>query len=225
MMKRYLAEFIGTFFIVFAPISVGAVGTNPGLLVAALASGFPVLAMICALGTISAAHFNPAVTFAFAVTKRFPWKYVAPYWVAQLLGSACAAGLSLALFASHNGTHIPSDQTNLIRNLGTEITISAMLMFVIMAVATDKRVSGTVPAIAIGFTVVVGVLIGGPITGGSMNPARSFGPAVLAGGAALANYWLYIFGPVIGAAIAAFVYEAIRLEPEYAKGAPDELPK
>ena len=224
-MKRYLAEFIGTFFIVFAPISVGAIGPNPGLLVAAIASGFPVLAMIYALGSISAAHFNPAVTLAFALTKRFPWKFVAPYWVAQLLGSLLAAGLSLMLFASHNGTHVPSDPTNVIRNIGTEIAISALLMFVIMSVATDKRVSGAIPAIAIGFTVVVGVLIGGPITGGSMNPARSFGPAVLAGGAALANYWLYIVGPVLGAAIATFAYEAIRLEPEFSKGAPDNLPK
>lgn len=222
-MKRYLAEFIGTFFIVFAPISVGATGTGPGLLVAAIASGLPVLAMIYALGSISAAHFNPAVTFAFAVTKRFPWKYVAPYWVAQLLGSACAAGLSLALFASHHGTHIPSDPSNLIRNIGTEITISALLMFVIMSVATDKRVNGAIPAIAIGLTVVVGVLIGGPITGGSMNPARSFGPALFAGGTALANYWLYIVGPMIGATIAAILYEAVRLEPEHAKGAPDNI--
>jgi MIP family channel proteins len=223
MKKRYLAEFIGTFFIVFSPIAVGAVGPNPGLLVASIASGFPVLAMIYALGPISAAHFNPAVTFAFAVTKRFRWKFVAPYWVAQLLGSACAAGLSLALFASHNGAHIPSDPSNLIRNIGTEITISALLMFVIMSVATDKRVNGAVPAIAIGLTVVVGVLIGGPITGGSMNPARSFGPAILAGGAAFQHFWIYIVGPMIGATIAAILYEAVRLEPEHAKGAPDNI--
>ena len=224
-MKRYLAEFIGTFFIVFAPISVGATGTDPGLLVAAIASGLPVLAMIYVLGSISAAHFNPAVTFAFALTKRFPWKHVAPYWVAQLLGSACAAGLSLALFASHHGTHVPNDPSNLVRNLGTEITVSVLLMFVIMSVATDKRVNGAIPAIAIGFTVILGVLIGGPVTGGSMNPARSFGPALFAGGAALANFWLYIVGPIIGTAIAAFTYETIRMEPEFAKGAPDDLVK
>lgn len=225
MNKRYLAEFIGTFFIVFAPISVGAVGTNPGLLVAAIASGFPVLAMIYALGPISAAHFNPAVTLAFALTKKFPWKSVFPYWIAQLAGSVFAAWLALSLFGSPSGSHIPSNPNNLIRNLGVEITISALLMFVISAVATDKRVNGAVPAIAIGFTVVVGVLIGGPITGGSMNPARSFGPALFASTAeAMSNYWLYIVGPIIGAAIAAFAYEAIRLEPEFSKGAPDNLP-
>ena len=223
MIKRSLAEFIGTFFIVFAPISVGAIGPNPGLLIAAIASGFPVLAMIYALGPISAAHFNPAVTLAFALTKKFPWNSVVPYWLAQLLGSACAAGLALVLFGSPSGSHIPTDVSNLGRNLGVEITISMMLMFVIMSVATDRRVSGAVPAIAIGLTVVVGVLVGGPITGGSMNPARSFGPAVIAGGVALQNYWIYIIGPIIGAAIGAFAYEAVRLEPEQAKGAPDDL--
>jgi len=94
---------------------------------------------------------------------------------------------------------------------------------VISAVATDRRVSDAVPGIAIGFTVVIGVLIGGPITGGSMNPARSFGPALVAGAAALTNYWVYAVGPCIGAVLGALAFEAIRLEPEHAKGAPHEL--
>ena len=227
MMKRYIAEFIGTFTIVFAPVAVGAsaaIGhTDHGLLIAALVSGLPVLAMIYALGSISAAHFNPAVTLGFALAKRFPWKFVLPYWLAQMLGSAAAAALAMLLFGIPSGSHLPADPSLLIRNLGVEITISAMLMLVIMAVATDRRVSGTIPALAIGFTVVAGVLIGGPITGGSMNPARSFGPALFAGGAALANYWLYVVGPMIGTSLAAFLYENIRLEPEQAKGAPGDL--
>ena len=96
-------------------------------------------------------------------------------------------------------------------------------MLVIIAVATDKRVSSAVPALAIGFTVVVGVLIGGPITGGSMNPARSLGPALFAGGSALSNYWLYFAAPPVGAVIAAWVYELIRMDKEHAVGAPNEL--
>jgi MIP family channel proteins len=227
VIKRYVAEFIGTFTIIFAPIAVGASAamghTDHGLLIAALVSGLPVLAMIYALGPICAAHFNPAVTLGFALARRFPWKFVLPYWVAQMLGSVAAAGLAFVLFGASSGAHVPSDPSAILRNLGIEMTISAMLMFVIISVATDRRIHGTIPALAIGFTVVVGVLIGGPITGGSMNPARSFGPALFTGGAALASYWLYVVGPMVGASIAAFLYEAIRLEPEHAKGAPDDL--
>lgn len=222
MKKRYLAELVGTFFIVFAPISISA---DSGLLIAAIASGFPVLAMIYALGGISAAHFNPAVTFAFALTKRFSWKHVVPYWLAQMTGTVLAASLAYLIFGKPIGAHIPHSPELIGRNLGIEITISAMLMFVIMSVATDKRVNAAIPAIAIGLVVVVGVLIGGPVTGGSMNPARSFGPALVTGGAALANYWLYVVGPMIGASIAALLFEAVRLEPEHAKSAPDLMPK
>ena len=103
------------------------------------------------------------------------------------------------------------------------MTITFFLFLVIIAVATDQRVSGAVPAIAIGMTVVFGVLIGGPVTCGSMNPARSFGPALFGGGEALANWWLYVVGPCLGAVIAAIVYEHLRLEHEHAKGAPNEL--
>ena len=222
MIKRYVAEFIGTFTIVFAPVAVGASAAlghvDHGLLIAALVSGLPVLAMIYALGPICAAHFNPAVTLGFALARRFPWKFVLPYWAAQMLGSVAAAGLP-------SGAHIPADSSAIVRNLGMEMTISATLMFVIISVATDRRIHGTIPALAIGFTVVVGVLVGGPITGGSMNPARSFGPALFASGAALTSYWLYVVGPMVGASIAALLYEAIRLEPEHAKGAPDDLVK
>ena len=229
MIKRYFAEFIGTFVIVFAPVAVSAsaiIGkVDHGLLIAALVSGLPVLAMIYALGSISAAHFNPAVTLGFALAKRFPWKFVLPYWLAQMLGSLAAAGVAMVLFGVSSGTHVPADPAMIVRNVGLEITITAMLMLVIMAVATDKRVNGTVPALAIGFAVVVGVLIGGPITGGSMNPARSFGPAVFAGGAALGNYWIYIVGPMVGASLAAILFEKIRLDADSAKGAPDGLVK
>ena len=227
MMKRYGAEVLGTFTIVFAPVALSASGKLAGgdgsLLAAALVSGLSVLAMIYALGPISAAHFNPAVTLGFATAKRFPWKFVVPYWISQLLGATLAAGAAALLFRGGHGAHVPSSPDMIGRNLGMEIVLSFFLMLVIIAVATDRRVSGTVPAIAIGFTVVMGVLIGGPVTGGSMNPARSFGPAVLAGGAGMANYWLYVIGPMIGAVIAASLFEALRLEKEHAKGAPNEL--
>jgi MIP family channel proteins len=227
MKKRYVAELIGTFFIVFAPVAFSytahGLGGDGSLLSAALISGFSVLVMIYALGPISAAHFNPAVTLAFAVARRFPWKYVWPYWACQFLGAVLAAGVVWVLMGPGGGAHVPADPGSFVKNFGTEILISFLLMFVIIAVATDKRVSGPVPALAIGLTVVTGVLIGGPITGGSMNPARSFGPAVFAGGAAISNYYLYLLAPPIGAVLGALAYEFIRLDPEQASGAPNEV--
>jgi MIP family channel proteins len=227
MLKRYCAESIGTFIIVFAPVALSATGSlhggDSGLLAAALVSGLAVLAMIYTFGPISAAHFNPAVTLSFAVAKRFPWKFVAPYWAAQFLGAIGAGAVVALLFGAGHGVHIPGDPTLNLRNLGTEIFLSFILMLVIISVATDARVSGAVPALAIGFTVVLCVLIGGPVTGGSMNPARSMGPMVFAGGAALANYWIYVVGPCVGAPLAALVYESIRIEREHATGAPNEL--
>lgn len=226
MWRRYAAELIGTFVIVLAPVALSSsgklAGGDPSLLAAALVSGLSVLAMIFALGPISAAHFNPAVTLAFAVAKRFPWKFVLPYWIAQVAGGILAACVAALIFGPGGGAHVPADPLAVGRNLGTEIMLGFFLMFVIIAVATDKRVSDTVPGLAIGLVVVLGVLIGGPVTGGSMNPARSLGPALFQP-AALSNYWLYAFAPCLGTVLAAFVFELIRLEPEHAKGAPNEL--
>lgn len=227
MIKRYLAELLGTFVIVFCPVAVSAIskitGSDLGLLVAALVSGLSVLAMIYTLGSISAAHFNPAVTLAFAIAKRFPWKFVLPYWIAQLIGATAAAALAALLYRVGAGAHLPADASAYVRNIGTEIAITFLLMFVVMAVATDKRVSSVVPGLSIGLTVIVGVLIGGPITGGSMNPARSFGPALFAGGEALSAYWLYALGPMLGAAFGAVIFEALRIDRASACGAPADL--
>jgi MIP family channel proteins len=225
-MKRYAGELVGTFVVVFAPVaylgSTAVSGGKGSLLEAALISGLAVLVMIATFGPISAAHFNPAVTLGFAVSGRFPWKHVVPYWVSQVLGSAWAAGLGAYLFGAGPGVHLPA-QENLGRNLGVEIAITFILMLVIMAMATDKRVNSSAPAPAIGFAVVIGVLIGGPITGGSMNPVRSLGPALFAGGPALSHMWLYVLGPVLGAVAAALLYERLRLHPEHASSAPGDF--
>lgn len=227
MIRRYAAEFIGTFVIVFSPVALSATGKLPGgesgLFAAAWVSGLAVLAMVYALGPISAAHFNPAVTLGFALAKRFPWRFVPTYWLSQFLGAIFAAGVVSLLYGGGHGVHIPADPTGLLKNLATEALLTFMLMLVIIAVATDRRVSGTVPAIAIGLTVVFDVVIGGPITGGSMNPARSFGPALFGSNSALGSYWIYLLGPCTGASVAALVFESIRLEHRYTKGAPNEL--
>lgn len=212
MRKRYAAEALGTFTIVFAPVAASANASSLG--VAATVSGLSVLAMIYALGPISAAHFNPAVTLGFAAAGRFPTRYVLPYCLSQFTGAILAAAIAALLFGPGFGTHVPS--AHLLRNVGMEFLLSFFLMLVIIAVATDRRVSSTTPGIAIGLTVVTGVFLGGPITGGSMNPARSLAPALFAGGPALTNLWLYLLIPPLGAIAAAKLYEAIRLEPEHA---------
>jgi MIP family channel proteins len=226
MGRRYLAEFVGTFGRVFAPVALSGAGhfsgSDSSLIAASWVSGLSVLAMIYALGHISAAHFNPAVTLGFAIAGRFPWRFVLPYWAAQLLGGIVAAGLAALLFGAGHGVHIPAAGP-ILRAVAVEAVLTFFLMLVIIAVATDKRANGAVPGLAIGLTVVFDVLIGGPITGGSMNPARSLGPALFAGGAALAHYWVYVVGPVLGAVIAARLYEAMRGGEHYAQGAPNDL--
>jgi MIP family channel proteins len=225
MFRRYLAEFVGTFGIVFAPVALSAIGHKSGadgsLMAAAWVSGLAVLAMIYALGHISAAHFNPAVTLGFAVTGRFPWRYVLPYWIAEFLGGIVAAGVAAALFGSGHGVHMPVG--SLWQAVGVEAVLTFFLMLVIIAVATDKRANGAVPGLAIGLTVVFNVWIGGAVTGGSMNPARSLGPALFGGMAPLSVYWVYVVGPALGAVVAARLYEAIRGGEQHAQGAPNDI--
>jgi MIP family channel proteins len=177
--------------------------------------------MIYALGHLSAAHFNPAVTVAFAVAGRFPWRYVLPYSGAQLAGGIVAAGIAALLFGPGYGAHVPG--AGPLTAVGAEAVLTFLLMLVIISVATDRRANGAVPGLAIGLVVVVDVLIGGPVSGGSMNPARSLGPALFAGGAALQSYWIYVVGPTLGAVVAARVYEALRGSEEHAQGAPNDL--
>jgi len=226
MLRRYAAEFIGTFGIVFAPVALSASGIFPGadssLMAAAWVSGLAVLAMIYALGHISAAHFNPAVTLGFAIARRFPWKYAVPYWIAQFLGGIAAAALAALFFGGGHGAHTPASGP-MLRSVGVEAVLTFFLMLVIIAVATDKRANGAVPGLAIGLTVVFDVMIGGAITGGSMNPARSLGPALFGGSAPLAVYWIFVIGPVLGATIAALVYESIRGGELHAQCAPNDI--
>lgn len=229
--QRYLAEFIGTFFIVFGACGVVISNTASGgastLIGIALVPGLMVMAMIYSLGPISAAHFNPAVTLAFTLTKRFPWRHVLPYLAAQVLGALLASGLHWLLFGhavalkANYGAHIPNIAT--LPAAGFEIIYGFLLMFVIMAVATDTRVPGPVPALAIGLTVALAIMLGGPITGASMNPARSLAPALFAGGVALQSLPIYLLAPTLGAILAAFTYEALRDGAGHAQSAPADF--
>lgn len=228
MIRRYVAEFLGTFAIVF--FGCGAIATLHGqpaahFMVNAV-FGLVVAASIYALGHISAAHFNPAVTVGFAVAKRFPWKYAAPYIAAQVLGAVFGSFLHFAMIgdlasAVSFGATMPSGAAGV--SVGMEVCLTFFLMLVIISVATDRRVNGAVPGLAIGMAVALCGLFGGPVSGCSMNPARSLGPAIFGGGAALGSYWIYVVGPVIGAALAAVVYEWVRGGDEHGKGAPNDL--
>ena len=179
-------------------------GGGLGLVGNALASGLVVAAMIYATGHISGAHINPAVTLAFAIVRRISLRDAGVYWVAQMVGAVLAASalrLLLGKVGIMGGHAITVDPA---KAVGVEIVLTFLLMFVIMAVAIDKRAVGRAAALAIGATVTFDIMVGGPITGGSMNPARTTGPAILA--ANWQDLWVYWVGPPIGAAIAAFLY-------------------
>ncbi len=178
----------------------------------AITFGLVIMAMIYAVGHVSGAHFNPAVTFAFALTRHFPWPRVIAYWAAQLVGALLAAALlrsSLGNIA-HVGATLPAGSQA--QSFLWEVVMTAFLMFVILAVATDTLAVGEAAAIAIGGTVGLDAMFGGPISGASMNPARSIGPAVVSG--ELHALWLYIVAPLVGASIGALLYQVVRERPE-----------
>jgi aquaporin NIP len=208
-----VAELIGTFALVFAGCGAIMVDQKTGALGhigVALTFGLVIMAMIYAVGHISGAHLNPAVTFSFAIARHFPRRQVPLYWAAQLAGALIAAAVlrgSLGDIA-HVGATYPSGSDG--QAFLWEGVMSFFLMFVIMAVATDTRAAGEAAAIAIGGTVGLDAMFGGPITGASMNPARSLGPGIVSGD--LHAIWVYLLAPVVGAALAALTYAFIRGE-------------
>jgi MIP family channel proteins len=173
----------------------------------AAAFGLAIMTMIYALGHVSGAHFNPAVTAAFAVGQHFPIARVMPYWAAQVAGAVAAAALLRATLGDVPlGVTHPSGSDA--QALAWEAVLTFFLMLVIVAVATDTRAVGQGAAIAIGGTVALGSLVGGPISGASMNPARSLGPAIVSGD--LSDMWIYLLAPPVGAMVAVLVYRYLR---------------
>lgn len=209
-----LAEGFGAFALVFAgcgAIMVDAItGGELGHVGVALVFGLIIGAMIYATGHVSGAHFNPAVTLAFAATGHFPVKRAAAYILAQCVGAIAGAAALVALLpeAGTLGETRPMEGLGTWPTLVIEVIITAILMFVIAAVATDGRAVGTMAGNAIGGTVALGSLWAGPLTGASMNPARSLGPALVGDG--LDVLGLYVAGPVLGALIGAWLYEQTR---------------
>ncbi|MFL5826094.1 MAG: MIP family channel protein [Thermoleophilaceae bacterium] len=213
--RRALAEGIAAFALVFAGCGAivadshyhGALGTVG----VALVFGLVIMVMVYATGHLSGAHINPAVTIAFTATRHFPPRDAVVYVAAQLSGATAGALALLAVWTSKPaqlGATVPSVSAG--SAFVYEALLTAFLMFVIMAVATDTRAVGAAAAIAIGGTIGLDALFGGPVTGASMNPARTFGPALVSG--QWADFWVYVVAPVTGALIGGFAYQLVRGE-------------
>jgi aquaporin NIP len=212
-LRALVAEAIGTFALVFAgcgAVMVDAKTHALGHVGVAIAFGLVIMFGIYAVGHISGAHFNPSVTLAFALSRHFPWSRAVGYWGAQLVGAIAAAAVlrgSLGNIADVGATQPSGSQA---QSFLWELVLTFFLMFVIMAVATDTRAVGEAAAIAVGGTVGLDAMFGGPISGASMNPARSTGPALVSGN--LHALWLYIVAPICGATLAALAYQFVRGE-------------
>jgi aquaporin NIP len=222
LLRRALAEGLAAFALVFA--ACGAVVANavhPGALGGiglAATSGLVIMAMVYATGHLSGAHINPAVTIAFTFTRHFPLRDAFAYIAAQLAGATAGALTLLAAWSDKPaalGATVPSVGAG--TALLYEAILSALLMFVIVAVATDTRAVGAAAALAIGGAVGLDSLFGGPVSGASMNPARSFGPALASG--TWTDFWIYLVGPLLGACAGALAYQLIRGAPASARAA------
>jgi MIP family channel proteins len=220
LMGSAVAELIGTFILIYTgcAVAVAAILQRPTAgpifydsLAVALAFGLALVVIVAAIGHVSGAHVNPAVTLALAVTKKFSWQYVPVYLGAQLVGAILGA---VAVWITYGGAAreaaslaatFPTDGVGDLRALVVEILVTFILVFVVISVATDERAPAGVAPLAVGFALACGVLIAGPITGGSLNPARTLGPMIVAFD--FTALWVYIVGPIVGAVVAALVYD------------------
>ncbi|BFG26684.1 hypothetical protein CerSpe_129580 [Prunus speciosa] len=211
--RKVVAEMIATYMLVFVTCGSAALAASyehkVSRLGASIAGGLVVTVMIYAVGHISGAHMNPAVTLAFAAVRHFPWKQVPIYWVAQLAGSISASfTLSVLLHPiKHVGTTSPSGSD--FQALIAEIVMTFSMMFIASAVATDTKAIGELAGIAVGAAVCITSIFAGPISGGSMNPARTIGPAIAS--AYYKEIWVYVVGPVTGTLLGSWSYNFIRV--------------
>jgi MIP family channel proteins len=226
MLGAAVAELVGTFILVFGgtAVAVAAILSRPTAgaaydsLAIALAFGLALTAVVAAIGHVSGAHVNPAVTLGMAAAGKFPWKYTPIYLVAQLVGAVLAA---LATWLTFGGAArseaklaatYPAQGVVDLQAFMVEILITFILVFVVMAVATDDRAPAATAPIAVGFALAVGIFIAGPVTGGAVNPVRALGPMLVA--ADLTSAWLYILGPIVGGVLAALLYDRFMAQTE-----------
>lgn len=215
-MKKYYAEVIGTFALVFC--GTGAIIINQETSGAishagvAFTFGLIVMVMIYALGPISGAHLNPAVTIAFAVAKRFPAKQILPYISSQAIGAVLASVVLKFLFVSNDFLGATLPRGTELQSFVLETILTFFLMLVIIQVATGSKEQGMFAGLAIGSTVLLEAMFAGPICGASMNPVRSFSPALVSGH--LEHLWIYLTAPVFGALLAVFVWNVLKSKNE-----------
>ena len=214
MSKRFISEIIGTFALVFCGTGAmvindftGGTVTHVGV---AITFGLIVMGMIYAFGDISGAHMNPAVTIGFAYAKKFPWKEVPAYVLAQLIGAFLASGILLYLFPESQTLGATLPGLSALKVFILEIILSFFLMVVIINVSTGSKEIGVVAGIAIGSVVLLEAMFAGPITGASMNPARSIAPAVVSGN--IADLWIYILAPIVGCVLAVVTCKLVKYE-------------
>jgi aquaporin Z len=216
MYRKMLAEFVGTFSLVFAGTGAIVVNdvysgrvTHVGV---AATFGLIVLAMIYAVGDVSGAHLNPAVTIAFAVARRFERWLVVPYIASQLCGALAASLLLRVLFPSHQNLGATAPSAGDWHAFTLELFLTLILMFVILRVSTGAKEKGITAGIAVGAVVGLEAMFAGPVTGASMNPARSLAPAVVSGH--LEHLWVYLSAPMVGALIAVVIDHFVNTAPQ-----------
>ena len=214
MFRHYLSESIGTFALVFAGTGAmvvnevaGGVVTHVGI---ALTFGLVIMVMIYSVGEISGAHFNPAVTLGFWIAGKFPGQQVGPYVLSQLSGALLGSVLLRLLFPMHATLGITVPAGSIMQSFVLEIVLTFLLMFVIINVATGSKEQGIMAGAAIGATVGLAALFGGPISGASMNPARSLAPALVTG--QFQSQWIYLLAPCLGAGLAVLAYRGLQLK-------------
>lgn len=216
-MRKNLAELIGTFMLVFA--GTGAVVANNAsngavtLVGIALAFGLIVTVVINSIGDVSGAHINPAVTIGLFLGRRIPFATVIPYIISQCIGAILASLLLHFLFPKDAGLGGTIPSGDVMQALILETVTTFFLMFAILNVTTGAKEKGLTAGIIIGSVVTLDILFAGPICGASMNPARSLGPALVSGH--LESFWVYLAGPVLGAALAVPACSLIREKPQY----------
>ncbi|MDO8558417.1 MAG: aquaporin [bacterium] len=207
MLKVVLAEFIGTFALIF--IGAGSVLAGGGLVAIALAHGFAIAAMVYAVGHVSGAHMNPAVSIAMWARKKLGRDLIGIYIGAQLGGAIVAAIFlrilaPVAFIAGGGGTPVPGAETSLVQGMMIEALLTFLLVFVVFAVTDEGSGAKNLAGLIIGLTIAMDILLGGPFTGAAMNPARALGPALVSG--SWSGHFIYWIGPVLGALGAAFLH-------------------
>ncbi len=224
LLKQCVAEFVGTFALIFIGVGVIAnhadLSSNAGLLAVALAHGFTIAVMVSATGAISGGHLNPAVTFGVLVGGKIEPRRAVAYWIAQLSGAIVSAALVALLLQTNEiagkeivakGTPVLGKGATAIQSIGIEAVLTFFLVFVVYGSAVDNR-APKIGGLAIGLTITLDILFGGPFTGAAMNPARTFGPAIIGG--QWNHHYVYWIGPLLGGGLAGLVYGRFLIKPE-----------